>query len=251
MNLSVSQLSHPDLKSLLQFLSSIEINNIELVLSKIKPWDSLTFDDIVQLKNELDSYGIQSPSCQSLFFGLTYKLEDVDQIVNHLKRLIEYSKYLGIRKLVFGSPNLRKRVPGYESLLKNIFEEVDFSLKGTEIDLVIEPNCKVYKGEFFHTVPEIVQFLDKYSFTNIVTMIDYHNVIEEGMDPNRVLEDYKTYISHIHISEPGLISIKNEEQHKEFSQSLKRLRYSGIVTYEVLHNPNIFEDIKTYKKLYK
>ena len=250
MKLCVSQLSHPDLQSLLNYLNSIEINNIELVLTKIKPWKELNEHHISALKTQLDVAKIKSPSCQSLFFGLDYKLDDIDSILDHFQTLIDYSKIVGINKLVFGSPNLRKKVEHYEPILETIFRELDLLLDDTGIQVAIEPNCKVYNGEFFFTVPEIVEFLDKYSLQNIVTMIDFHNVKNEGMNPCRVFEEYQNRIKHVHISEPGLVGIVDKGEHQEFSDTLKRLGYSDVVTYEILHNDDIFNQIAVFKQLY-
>lgn len=250
MNICVSQLSHPDLNALLKFLKSIEIENIELVLSKIKPWQELNEHHISALRTQLDVAKIKAPSIQSLFYGLNYSLNDIDSILDHFQILIEHARILGTNKLVFGSPNLRKKVDSYEELLQTIFTELDLMLDDTGVQVAIEPNCTVYGGEFFLTVPEIVEFLDKYSFQNIVTMLDFHNVKNEGMNPCKVFEEYQSRIKHIHVSEPGLVGIVDKAEHQEFSDTIARLGYDGVVTYEIMHNDAIFDQIGIFKQLY-
>ena len=83
--------------------------------------------------------------------------------------------------MVFGSPNMRKGI--IDDSLSKIFKRIDESLNNTNITLVIEPNSKVYNGDYFHNIKEIVDFIENNKFINIKTMIDTHNLELEGYDP--------------------------------------------------------------------
>ena len=139
-----------------------------------------------------------------------------EKFINHVQKLIEYSKILGIKVLVFGSPALRK-VGGYTfSNLHETFNKIDALLDGTDIVFCIEPNSKIYGGEFFYTIKEIVSFLSTFNYKNIVTMCDTHNSWLEGQDPNDELTKYKDYIKHIHISEVNLDIITDSKKQMAF-----------------------------------
>ncbi len=254
MNLSLSNFAWDTQDSEITFktLKENDINQIETVFTKIKDWSELTADDIVEYKKYLESFEIIPYSAQSLFYNINCDgINDIDVIVPHFQRLIEYSKILGIKILVFGSPGLRKKTGNWRESLVHIFKAVDEMLTDTGIKVLIEPNTSSYGGEFFHTVSEIVRFIDSNGLKNVKTMIDTHNSLLENEDPNVELLTYFNYISHIHISEPKLQMIKETEFHLDFSDIVKKIGYSGTITYEVMKCDDILENISVFSKIYK
>lgn len=217
---------------------------VETVFSKIDSWDNLTEARILSYKAHLDCYGIATKSAQSLFFGIDCQFGDT-VFFAHFDRLITYSKLLGITTLVYGSPNLRKNI----EIADAVFQKLDSMLDGTGVTVVIEPNARKYDGEYFFTVPEIVEFINKNKLRNICTMIDTHNLWLEGDDPVQIWQKYSPYIKHIHISEDKLLPII-EEKHFTFGCLLLTLGYSIIVTYELLLCPNLQSNVLTFVKMY-
>ena len=116
---------------------------------------------------------------------------------------------------------------------------------------MIEPNSKIYGGEYFFTVSEITDFITSNGFKNIKTMIDTHNLILEDDDPIDVLKTHINYIGHIHISEIKLEPIKNIEFHTKFSSQLKEMKYDKIITYEVMKCEQIMDSVKEFYEIYK
>ena len=250
MKLAVSNLAwdKKDNEYIFKILNKLGINRIETVLSKIDNWSILNNNSILDFKLLLNKYGIRTQSVQSLFFNIEYKLDDEKSIISHFIRIIEYSKMLGINILVFGSPNLRK-LKDKESLT-NILKYLDKVLDDTSIEISIEPNSKVYRGEFFFSINEIISYIEENNFKNIKTMIDTHNLILEGYDPNlEILNNFK-YINHIHISEAGLSVIKDIKFHDSFSKTIKEVNYSGIVTYEVIKSDDFIDSISLFSNIY-
>jgi sugar phosphate isomerase/epimerase len=217
---------------------------VETVFSKIDSWDNLTERRILEYKSSLDRHGLTTKSAQSLFFGVDCTLGD-EKFFNHFQRLIEYSKILGITTLVFGSPNLRKNA----SIAGSVFQKLDKMLESSGILVVIEPNARKYGGEYFFTVSEIVQFIEKHKLQNIHTMIDTHNLWLEGEDPVSVYMQYAPYIKHIHASEDKLLPIVTD-RHLTFANLLFTFGYSIIVTYELLSCPNLSSTVQTFSELY-
>ena len=254
MNLALSNFAwdNQDSDTIFKSLKENGINNIESVLTKIKDWSELETKDIVDYKKYLDKNGITPYSIQSLFYNVKCNdITDVDIIKTHFDKLIYYSKLLGVKVLVFGSPGLRKKTDGWEDSLIDIFTHVDKILVGTGIKVLIEPNTSSYGGEFFHTVSEIVEFIDSNDLKNVRTMIDTHNSILENVDPNVELVEYFNYIEHIHVSEPKLVVIKEDGFHVNFSNTIKGSGYNKTITYEVMKSEELIPSIETFSKIYR
>lgn len=254
MNLALSNFAWDNNNSeeVFKVLKENNIHQIECILTKIKPWSELTKDDIIKYKKSLDTYGINAYSIQSLFYGINCKITEVDVIVSHFERLIEYAEILGSKVLIFGSPGLRKQHNGWKLAIEDIFTQVDKLLEDKDIKVVIEPNAKVYGGEFWFTLNEIINFLEINQFNNIKTMIDTHNAeLENDFYLNDKLKYFDNYIEHIHVSEIKLVNIKENELHKNFNLVLDFISYNKTITYEVLNNEGVLDSIKKFVELYK
>lgn len=240
-----------DSELIFDFLKKNNINNIEGVLTKLNTWDNISIDTLLPFKENLNSKHILIPSLQSLFYNVDCKnISDEDVFINHFKKIIELSKFLSVKVLVFGSPSLRKKVDKWEESLCRVFKKLDSMLENTDIEISIEPNSKIYGGEYFNTISEIVSFIKQNNLKNIKTMIDTHNLILEKLNPIFELKTYYEYINHIHISENNLSHIKDTDFHWDFSEKIKKMNYDKIVTYEVITCENILESIKLFSQIY-
>ena len=251
MNLSVSNLSWENSENtkIFEILKNNNIKNIEGVLSKISSFDDMDEDKILKFKNLLDFYNIKMKSIQSIFYGVDVNsLNDQEVVLKHFNLLVKMSKKLNFKVMVFGSPNLRKKIN--KVYLNMLFKKIDDLLDNQDLILCIEPNTKKYNGEYFFSVDEIVDFIESDDFKNIKTMIDTHNIILEGEDPITVLERNYNHIYHIHVSEENLKPLMDLDFHLKFSDKLKSLDYKGIVTYELLPCNDFENQIKLFNKIY-
>ena len=197
----------------------------------------------------LESFDVGMGSIQSIFYDVNIEsLNEKNKFTQHINKLIEFSKILGFNVLVFGSPNLRNGF-NYE-IIVDVLKNVDVVLLENNITMCIEPNSKIYNGEYFHTITEISEFLKSNNFTNIKTMVDTHNLILEGEDPVEMIEKYFNQVHHIHVSENKLLPLSNLVFHKKFSEKIKSLKYDGIITYELLQCDNLENQIKTFTEIY-
>lgn len=254
MNLAISNFAWENNEHEFVFneLKKNQITKIETVLTKIKDWSVLNSDHILNYKKELDGYGVEAYSMQSLFFNLPCQnLCDKDIIVPHTTRLIKYSNILGIKVLVMGSPSLRMICEEWKYKLVNVLKIIDDMLDSTDIKLVIEPNSSIYNGKYFHTLGEIVLFLDINDFRNIKTMIDTHNSILENSDPIIELNHFFDYIEHIHVSEVKLTPLVGIPFHEKFSNEIKKCGYDKTITFELGMFDNFSNSINTFSKIYQ
>jgi sugar phosphate isomerase/epimerase len=251
MKLSISNLAwdHKNLEATLKILEKYEVKNIEGVLSKINKWDQIDELQLRDFKSILESFGVKIPSIQSIFYDVDIdSLNNKNKFIHHIKKLIEFSKVLGFDVLVFGSPNLRKNFDF--NTIVDVLTNVNELLSENGIIMCIEPNSKIYNGEYFNTITEIVNFLNLNNFSNIKTMIDTHNLLLESEDPIEIIEKYYNHIYHIHISENKLLPLSDLEFHKKFSEKIKSLGYENIITYELLQCDDLEEKIKIFTKIY-
>lgn len=231
----------------------IELQNsvyyLEIVPTKIKPYKDLTLDDLLKYKSKINSLGLAPYSLLSLFYTLDIDdVSKVDLIKEHLYYLNCVMVELNCDLMVFGSPGLRKKIPGWETYIDEILFFIDKALSISGKYLIIEPVASHYGAEFFNTVEEIVTYLDTKKFTNIFTMIDTHNSFLEKTNPIEEYKRFKNYIKHIHVAEVGLGQLKNKSFHKKFAKVLED--YEFVVTHEIRDRENFKKSLKTFKEIY-
>lgn len=254
MNLAVSALAWEanDSEHAFKLLKESEIHNIEGILTKIGGWDSLTDHKLQAFLKHLESNEIKMKSIQSIFYETDYRdITETSKIIKHFDVVIKHCKTLKIEKIVFGSPQIRKRVVGWEDKLSLLFKEVDSMLMSTKMTVLIEPNASIYGGEFFTNITDIVDFIKKNKLKNIATMIDTHNLLLEFQDPIRIFELYRDYIKHVHVSEKKLKPMVDKKFHTSFASALRYGGYEGTVTYEILPCSNLDKEVKLFSKIYK
>jgi sugar phosphate isomerase/epimerase len=251
MNIGISNLAFDNNDiNILNYLSSNNINNVELVYTKHKLWEE-PINNLDSIKNLFNTYNLNIYSIQSIFYGTEINsFNQVDDIKSHLNKLFNICKILGIKKTVFGSPVFRKSFNRYKTNIINIFDFIENELKNTDIKFLIEPNSKIYQTEYFYNPYEIFDFIKSHNYKNISSMIDTHNLILEGYDPISIFENNSQYIDHIHVSEVGLKEINDIDFHYKFSNTLKDNNYNKMIIYEILKNDNIIENIENFKNIY-
>ncbi len=253
MNIGLSQLAFDKEESeeTYNLLYNNGFNYVEGVLTKISPWDSLSQTSLNQFKSDLNSNVLKCYSLQSLFFNVPVtSMCDNEGVISHFSKLLNYAETLGAKILVLGSPNLRKKEKDWEEKLESVIYNLDKMLDGKNVKVVIEPNCRQYKGEYFFSCSEITSYLKRFRLINIKTMIDTHNLINENLDPIEEFNSNLNYIEHVHISENELLPIKNIDFHKEFAKALRESNYKKGVTYEIKKTSNLKESIEQFASIY-
>jgi sugar phosphate isomerase/epimerase len=238
MNLSISLLGFSDKKNFEDQIQHLQLNNINFVEG--------VYSKLNEFLPICKKYNFQIKSTQSLLYGSNIKDFTENGFIDHLKSTIKFYKTFGIETLVLGSP--KQRNIWNEAKLLSIFSQLNLICQQENVILCIEPNCKQYGGSYFYNLSQIVNFIDKGKFSNIKTMIDTHNLLNENLSPSKEFEMYHNYVSHIHISENNLNPIKYNDEYVLLSQKLKDLNYNGIVNYEVFPHQNL--NIKLFSNLF-
>jgi len=250
MKLGISNLAweNSELENIIPILKANGVRYIETVLPKYIDWEVLDTTNLLNYVDILYKYDLSTLSTQSIFYNSSVKDFSDPNFVNHLKKVFDISKLLNINLAVLGAPTIRLSYISKE-VVSNL-HLIDFYLKDTNQVLLLEPNSKVYKGDYFHTISEIVNFIEDNKFSNIKTMVDTHNIILENEDPTENYLKYKNLIFHIHISEKGLDSFAPSEKHIILSNTLKQTNYEGLIIYEAKPSDNLTFDIEQFAKIY-
>ena len=241
MKLAVSQLAWNKIEEIKDY----NISLIECVFSKIKDINIITDNDITQWCDRLLHESIKPYAVQSINYGScinAFKYDEENK--NYYKKIIELAKIAKLKRIIFGSPTLRRG--SVDQSVVDILKYIDSLLEDTDIIWCIEPNAKIYGGMYFHTIEDIVTFLEKHCFKNIKTMLDTHNGILECRDNIVDIKMFNSYITHIHVSEENLAPLHNLDYHKQFATFLKQCNYNHIVTYECKSLTNIQSFIDIY-----
>ena len=215
------------------------INGLEILPTKIiadSPYDHVK-DILNWKKGEIDSYGFQIPSMQSIWYGQTENIfgteEEQRKLVMYTKKAIFFAEAIGCRNLVFGCPKNRvmpqtKRRD--DAIL--FFQEIADVAAEHNVVIGIEANPPIYQTNFINTTKEAVDLIDVVDRKSFMLNFDFGTFIENGEDLS-ILKGRVSQISHVHISEPNLKPIQKREEHKHLCSLLEKEGYEGYVSVEM------------------
>ncbi len=212
--------------------------------------DGIEMLEAVPFKRHSEFSGyLQRYSAQSLFYGMDIDaFWDEEALCSCLCSLVDKSKQFGWKRLVLGSPSLRKGDCRY---LMDGLAAVHHLLEEAECTVCIEPVARQYGGDYFFTVEEIVERLAEYSLPHVQTMIDTNSVWLENQLPEDVLIQYFPYIAHVHVSDEKIGPITQQEKHERFADALRNTGYSDVVVRELLKAKNHPGEYHYFAHLYK
>lgn len=189
-----------------------------------------------------DSFPVNA--IQSIFYGSGITdLENISNCLDHVEKIVEECIEKDISVITFGSPTMRV---GDRSKMHMFLNGVNKLIKGAPVSFCVEPNAKFYGAEYYNTVSEIFNDLDKYE--NISTMIDVGNSILEDQDIFSEYDSYRDKVCHVHFASKGLKPIQDFNLYKNFIVHLKEDGYKGMVSYEFASSDDIAETIKTFSE---
>lgn len=251
MKLGVSNLAWDDnisLDDLIVLFKDNNVNYIEIILSKYIDWNKIDLTKITKFVSYIKDNGLNILSTQSIFFNSNVNnFHDVN-FKHHIKKVSDICLNFGIEFIVLGAPTMRTFEVNL-GLVKQ-FTYIDKILANNNQILLLEPNSKKYNGNYFYTVNEIVNFINKNNFTNIKTMVDTHNVLLEEEIPSKNFLTYSDLIHHIHVSEYNLGDFSESDNHNELAKVLKDNNYSNLLIYEAKPSSNLIRSIELFSKTY-
>ena len=233
-NICVNEISQLQFSSILKVLG---FKNVEVAPTKlIDNWNELNkinFD--VFIKNNINPYSFQS---------ITYTLNDLNifsekrnQLLEHLKNVIDTASKQNIKILVFGCPRNRKIINinnNNEEIAINFFREIGDYCKNKSVKICVEPNSKKYNCNFINSIEEAEIFVKKVNNPNIRMMLDLGNAIMENNNLNKIIL-LKDIVEHIHVSQEYMESFnKPHTNNLIFKKYIRLMRYNKNITLEML-----------------
>lgn len=257
-----------------QLLENYGIEGIEIAPTRIRENPiQATDSEIKEYKNFWNKQGIQIVAMQSLLFGskgmaLFETTEKRDDMLEYLKNIIRIGAFLGVKGLVFGSPQNR-RVNNLEPNLAyeialEFFDKIGTFAAQHDTVFLLEPNAAIYNCDFIMTEKEAIEIAAEVNNPGFSFHVDSASLHLAGESPE-ILRPVADKIVHVHASEPYLKPITNdsEVQHSQIANLLRDTKYKGFVSIEMRHisekeagdhNLPNFQTVKqaldTAKKLY-
>lgn len=129
-------------KNIPEILEKNDIRYIDCSITNLlqKQWSDIGTKDIKQLYKVYNDHGIAFSSLQSIFYGLDFDFStksDRQNILEQIRKLIEYCEILNTNRLLFGSPKQRPSRNRTDVFLETL----------QEVDSVVHQSNKVFSIE--------------------------------------------------------------------------------------------------------
>ncbi|MDG3438845.1 sugar phosphate isomerase/epimerase family protein [Nitrospirillum amazonense] len=213
---------------------------------------------------ELDHFGLQLVSMQSLLFGI----EGADlfgepaarrRLEQGLVRAIELAGKLHIANLVFGSPKQRVIPPGLAkdavlAAVTEIFRPLGDQAAAKRTHIALEPNAAAYGTNFMTTFQETLEVVRHIGHAAVTFNFDVGALyMNQAFDQVvSFAQEAAAHISHVHVSSAHLAPAPmNEEDARAVFSALKSIGYDRAVSIEMKASPNALETLATSVALLK
>ena len=258
-NLAISNLawSHEDRFRVYARMKAMGFSGIEIVPGITFPMSSdpcsPTTMEVGQFKEELAEYDLRPVSMQSLLFNQPQAQLFGSQLqraafVEQLRKVVGLASSLEIPNVVLGSPGNRRIPPTMspsvsDKIVDSVMRSVDDIAGDAGVLIALEPNPACYGTNFLNSIDEVVEFLDTRSHRAISLNLDTGSIIiNHDLDSViRRLPAFRHYVSHVHISEPGLMPAPASlSVHRAVIRSLAVGGYNKFISIEmkrVDHDP--------------
>ncbi|WP_338332309.1 sugar phosphate isomerase/epimerase family protein [Acetobacter sp. LMG 32666] len=210
-------------------------------------------------RNELDTFGLQPVSMQSLLFGVVRAQlfgtsAEQSQFEQAMLRAIGLAECLGIPNLVFGSPKNRAYPTCMSSTeahahAAEVFQRLGEHAVRAGTRIAIEPNPASYGTNFLTTVAETAEFVAALNHPGITLNYDlgalYANA--ETGDAGVIYQAARGHVSHVHLSEPSLAPAPaSPEALASIARTLLQLGYRNWFSLEMrAPEGNLLHEIAT------
>ncbi len=226
-------------------LQEFNVNAIDIAPGKYFPnIKKATSSEIRAVKTWWAEHGIELVGMQALLFGTSglnvFGTESVQrQLLEHLSAICFIGAELGATRLVFGSPKNRDctglSAEEITSISTDFFGRLGDIASDYGVIICLEPNPAVYGANFMTTSHETCEVVKHIAHPSIKMQLDTGAMIINKEDYNLVIQESKSYIGHIHVSEPQLIPPSDRYgNHEQLSKIIKSSFPSQLATIEML-----------------
>lgn len=221
----------------LDILKKYGMSNVELAITKYIDWADLNTKKLEELKEKFNKYSIKIYSLQAIFFGIDSNIFiDTHGFISHFKYVLKTASYLGVQKIVFGSPKNRFKpldmtLDEADTIFIEAISEISDTAAEYNITVCLEPNAIDYECNYITTINEAISIIKEVNNPNFKLNLDLGNakMMKDSFD-----ESIVEYVGHIQISEPYLAEIKNSIQDSYYKDFIK------IFSREILEKNDLY-----------
>lgn len=221
-----------------QWLAELGYQGLEIAPTRVFPQDpydhlpgAALFAGVMQQK-----YGLCIPSMQSIWFGQAGSIFDAQQarqLADYTAAALEFAYACHCPSLVFGCPRNRNIPAGHTAAeADGFFAELAYLAARRGAVIALEANPPMYSTNFLNTTREAFALAKRLDRPGIGVNLDMGAMLANGERPSDFAADMQ-WVSHVHISEPGLAPIVPRPQHKELALLLGAVGYKGFVSVEM------------------
>lgn len=182
-----------------------------------------------------EKWGFSVPSMQSIWYGQTgsiFEPAEAEALLDYTAGAFQFAHSLNCPSLVFGCPKNRRLAPPHTAAEGDAFFAKAGALAARYgVVLAIEANPPVYTN-YLNGTAEAFALVKRLQSPGLAVNFDLSTVLSNGERLRDFVDDIG-YVSHVHISEPGLEPITPRPEHKELAMLLKAVGYRGFVSVEM------------------
>lgn len=181
-------------------------------------------------------YGFTIPSMQSIWYGCQGNIfhpEEAKRLADYTMQAFEFAQSCHCPSLVFGCPRNRTIPQGHTPEEADLlFTRLAMGAHQWGTNLALEANPPIYHTNFLNTTREAFDLVKRLQIPGLSVNLDLGTMIHNGEQLRDFAGDLK-YVSHVHVSEPGLAVPEQRSIHKELALMLGAVDYKGFVSLEM------------------
>lgn len=180
-------------------------------------------------------WGFSVPSMQSIWYGQTgniFQPAQAEALLDYTAQAYRFAHVLDCPSLVFGCPRNRALPAGADPRAADSFFDRAGTLAARHgVRLAIEANPPVYTN-FLNDTAQAFALVKRLQNPGLAVNLDLSTILAQGERLQSFVDDIR-YVSHVHISEPGLCPIQKRPEHRELALLLGAVGYRGYVSVEM------------------
>ena len=180
-------------------------------------------------------YGLAVPSMQSIWYGQTGNIfvpEEAEALLAYTEEAFALAIALHCPSLVFGCPKNRRRPEGADpAAAEAFFDKAGRLAMRYGVRLALEANSPRYTN-YLNTTAEVFALVKKLGNPGLAVNLDLGAILDNGERLRDFAADL-SWVSHVHISEPGLAPIQPRPEQEELAMMLGAAGYRGFVSIEM------------------
>ena len=240
MKLSVSNIAWPAELDERMYASLAQhgFSGLEIAPTRLYPQAPYAHaDDFAAFGGRLyEQYGLRLCSMQSIWYGRSERIfgssDEREALAQYTAQAVRFAHAAGCPNLVFGCPKNRVRPDGAETAdAEEFFSRIGADAYDHGCVIALEANPPLYGTNYLNTTDAALNAARRCG-RGVRVNLDVGAMVANGERADFSPEDL-TLVSHVHLSEPGLVPIERRELHSALAAALRGAGYTGYVSLEM------------------